>query len=175
MALKAGLFKAAARFLHLTSVTEEYAPRVVHSHAGPFGRTVYVLRDDIVLKNKIFPNGATARAITDRATGHVYISHSVATGGMAGYKTTLRHETVHVALSRNRVLAYTTATLYSHSHLFRYLEETVAETYGTRSLQKGHRLSLRYVNRVRFMAELGVVAAPIGTGAGLMLANGQDQ
>ncbi|GLY06290.1 hypothetical protein [Actinoplanes sp. NBRC 101535] len=71
---------------------------------------------------------------TDRA-GNIVIRPGLSADDFA---ETLRHETVHSMLTAsNRRVADLQMSAYNSSHLWRYAEEALSETYGTLSPLKG--------------------------------------
>jgi hypothetical protein len=87
---------------------------------------------------------------------------------------TLRHEAVHRFFSPKTpgLLQGVRARLgmwgYNNSHMLRFIEETIAETYATGSLSAGLRLSLDPASGIslgRVTAEAGLYLGVVGGGA----------
>jgi hypothetical protein len=77
---------------------------------------------------------------------------------------TLRHETIHAALTPPGPLQNLRAQAYSNSHLYRYGEEAIAESYATGSVTHGLKFPL--TNGYVTPGRLGLEAAGAGTVVG---------
>lgn len=110
--------------------------------------------------------GAGAAGATNPMSGQITIRRGMSA---AEETVTIRHETVHAVLtSRNPTLAQLRSGAYSHSHLWRYSEEALAEGWATRSLSQGLRFPLGPgygLSVPRIAAEAGGAGAAAG-GAG---------
>ncbi len=115
--------------------------------------------------------------VTDPA-GNIFINESIL-GDLHLYRYTLRHELCHRCLTAigggrlNRLRQAASQYFYARSSLLHFVEETVAETYATRSLLRGlsfARFSLRdaQLSGWRAAAEgIGGIGGAFGAGAGL--------
>lgn len=157
MSLQAGIFKAALKFLRLDPTVEgRLASRVAETLPGPRGRKIFLLNDDIHVGGV-----HRADAVTAAGSGNIYISRSVVEGDRTTFTETLRHETVRSVLKpRNSGLRAVTGRLYAGSQVYRYVEESAAQTYATRSLRQGvaYPMERGTVTSRGVMSEIGTIA-----------------